>query len=104
MLTLELRGENLYVRLTGELDHSWAPQVREKIDAELATRKYRRAIFDFAGLTFMDSTGVGLLIGRYKRLKELGREMVVDNVNPQIDKVLTVSGIYKIVPKVKKGA
>ena len=48
----------------------------------------------------MDSTGIGFLMGRYKRLKTYGMEMVIEDPNPDADKILSLSGIYALIPKV----
>ena len=57
-------------------------------------------ILDFAKVSFMDSTGIGVLLGRYKKVSENGAELCVKNVNRQIDKVFRISGLYQIIKAV----
>ena len=82
------------VALDGELDEKSAGQTREFLDKRIRENRYRRVILDFAKVTFMDSTGIGLLIGRYKKI------LCVTNLNAQIDKVFRISGLYQIIKAV----
>ena len=91
--------DNLYVYLQGEIDHSVAGELRVKIDEYLAKVKVKNVILNMEQLTFMDSTGVGLILGRYKKLKQQNVGLFIDKPNEQIDKVLRVSGLYGIIPK-----
>ncbi len=59
-----------------------------------------RAVFNLAGVKFMDSTGIGFLIGRYKKLKKYGMGMYLENPNVGADKILELSGIYTLMPKI----
>ncbi len=87
--------------LFGELDHNSANQV--KIELDDIIRKYRNSnlILDLKNLSFMDSSGLGVVLGRYKRLKKTGKSMYIKNANRQVEKVFNVSGIYKIIKKIK---
>ena len=58
-----------------------------------------RAVFNLAGVRFMDSTGIGFLIGRYKRLKRYGMEMYLESPNAAADKILELGGLYSLMPK-----
>ena len=89
----------LYLYLEGELDQSVAGDLRGKIDDYIAAAKVKNVVFNMEKLTFMDSTGVGLILGRYKKLKSENVGLFIDKPNPQIDKVLRVSGLYGIIPK-----
>lgn len=94
-------GGNTTIYLYGELDECTATKTREIID-EIITKplKSRKVIFNFANLTFMDSTGIGMLIGRYKKLKAKGISICVQNPSIHVDKILEISGLYKIMPKI----
>ncbi len=93
-------GDALYLYLDGEIDECSAPYLRREVDALIdGNCAAQRAIFNLAGVQFMDSTGIGFLIGRYKKLNRLGMAMYLENPNLTADKVLSVSGIYTLIPK-----
>lgn len=90
----------LHIRLQGEIDEYSAARARRTAD-ELA-EKYascKSAVFDLKDISFMDSTGIGFLIGRYKKFKKLGIPTYVANPTPSTDKILAISGIYTLIPK-----
>lgn len=93
-------NNNLVILLLGELDESTADKTRRRIDGILNDGYYGDVIFDFSGVTFMDSTGIGVLLGRYKVIKKQGANVMLRSVNRQIDKVLSMSGIYTIMKKI----
>ena len=94
------RGDNLYVYLSGELDEHSAPRAREEADRLIDENAgLSRAIFNLAGVRFMDSTGIGFLIGRYKRLKRYGMGMYLESPDVGADKILSLSGVYSLMPK-----
>ena len=72
--------------------------MRVKLDDYLNSVKVKNVILNMKELTFMDSTGVGLIMGRYKKLKQNNVSMFINEPNKQIDKVLKVSGLYSIIP------
>ena len=63
--------------------------------------KTKKVIFDFSNVAFMDSAGIGMLLGRYKVIKMLGGQLELMNVNKQVEKVFEISGILKIIPLIK---
>ncbi len=87
--------------LFGELDHHSADQVKEDLDNLIRRFNDMDLILDLKNLSFMDSSGLGVILGRYKKLKARGGRMYIKNANPQIEKVFTVSGIYQIIKKIK---
>jgi stage II sporulation protein AA (anti-sigma F factor antagonist) len=99
MLDCKLYANKLLINLSGELDHATAPPIRGKLDEIIKTTRFSEAVFDLKDLKFMDSTGVGLIMGRYKLIRNQGKVLFIKNPSPAIDKVLTVSGIYTIIPK-----
>lgn len=99
-VSAKVNKDNLYVYLEGEIDHSVAAELRVKLDDYLSSVKVRNVILNMKELTFMDSTGVGLIMGRYKKLKEKNISLFINEPNRQIDKVLQVSGLYRIIPKI----
>jgi stage II sporulation protein AA (anti-sigma F factor antagonist) len=90
---------NLIVKITKELDHHNAIDIREESDRILDENKLKNMIFDFSNTVFMDSSGIGLIMGRYKKLKVLGGKVAVTGVKPAVEKILILSGVYKLVEK-----
>ena len=90
---------NLYISLCGELDENSANYTREVLDNILENEIFRQVIIDLSALEFMDSTGVGVMIGRYKKLREKNIQIYLTNPNKHIDKIFEMTGLYKIMPK-----
>ncbi|MCI9177157.1 MAG: anti-sigma factor antagonist [Clostridia bacterium] len=99
---MESRFDNednvLYFFITEEIDHHTTEKIRRKMDYEITRFMPRKVVFDFSKVTFMDSAGIGLLIGRYKLAKMLGGVTTMINTNKNIEKVFEMSGILKIIP------
>ena len=89
----------LYVILNGELDEHSSSYVRETLDKILDKEVFNQVIIDLSELEFMDSTGIGVMIGRYKKLKAEEKPMYLTNPNKHIDKIFEMTGLYKIMPK-----
>ncbi len=100
MLEHNINDGTLTIILNGEIDHSNAPKFRVYSDNLINKGGFNKFIFDLSGITFMDSTAVGLLIGRYKLLKTLGVPVYFHNPSREADKVLKVSGLYTIITKI----
>lgn len=91
----------LYIYLIGELDECSASKTKDAIDKLVfEVSGVNRVVFNLSSLTFMDSTGIGMLIGRYKKIKALGASIFVENPTPNVEKILQVSGLYRIMPKI----
>ncbi len=97
-VSAKINRDNLYIFLEGEIDQSVAGELRVKLDDYLNSVRVKNVILNMKELTFMDSTGVGLIMGRYKKLKQNNVSMFINEPNKQIDKVLKVSGLYSIIP------
>ena len=96
----ERTADNLTVYVYGELDECSAPQAKNVIDKLLEDNLTAKSvIFDLSGLTFMDSTGIGLLIGRYKKLSKSNVKSFITGASVSAEKVIEVAGLYKIMPK-----
>lgn len=89
----------LKLKLEGELDHHSAERMRRRLDSEILKSGARTVIFDLSGLTFMDSSGIGVLLGRYKLFAS--RHLYITGATGSIDKLLTLSGVYSVMPKSK---
>ena len=88
----------LWLQITEEIDHHTTEEIRRKADYEITRYMPRKVIFDYNQVTFMDSAGIGMLIGRYKVAKMLGSNIEMINVKPSIKKIFEMSGVLKIIP------
>lgn len=95
----DINGRCLIIRLTKELDHHTAVLIREKADRIIDRNNIKHIIFDFSEATFMDSAGIGVIMGRYKKIIFIGGKAAVANVNSTIDRIFRISGLYKIIEK-----
>ena len=92
-IKLENIGTTLVVKIEGEIDHQTAPMLREKVDRELNSKNIVNLVLDFDGVSFMDSSGIGVIAGRYKEIHARGGKVMVIRVKPQVDKILELSGM-----------
>ena len=88
-------GNLLIVRVAGELDHHFADEIRMRIDAEIMKPPVTNILFDFNNLSFMDSSGIGMIMGRYKKIKALGGKAWIICNNPNATRILEMSGVFK---------
>lgn len=88
----------LILQIEGEIDHHTCEQIKKETDYEIQKRAPKKLIFDMKDVKFMDSSGIGLIIGRYKYLLRIGGETEIINVNKEIKRILNMSGIFKIIP------
>lgn len=100
-LDFKIVGSDICIKLNGEIDEYSARSLRADIDKLIDAQGFRSMTFDMQGVTFIDSTGLGLVLGRYKKLQQRRAELLLKNVPPQVDKVFRTSGIYSFVPIVK---
>lgn len=87
----------LSVKLCGELDHHSSSLVRNSIDGALSKRRSNGIILNCKQLEFMDSSGLGVILGRYKKIKAMGGDMVACNVSKQVDRLFELSGLKRII-------
>lgn len=87
----------LYIRICEDLDHHFAQIIRREIDKRMEEEEFLHIVFDLSNMGFMDSAGVGLIMGRYKKVYEKGGSVSVIGISPSIDRIFRVSGLYKIV-------
>jgi stage II sporulation protein AA (anti-sigma F factor antagonist) len=92
------KGNVLVASIIGELDHHSAEYIRDKIDGELIKSTTKNIIFDFSKVSFMDSSGIGVIIGRYKNIQKLNGKAAIVKANDQISRIFLMSGVLKIVP------
>lgn len=91
------KGSTLVVQITGELDHHSIEYIREKIDAEMMKSTTRNMVLDFSKVSFMDSSGIGVVMGRYKNIRNLNGNMALIHVSPQIRRILDMSGVLRLI-------
>jgi len=96
-VSYEVMENILIVRLVGELDHHEVEQLRSEWTSKIYATGIKHIIVNLKELSFMDSSGLGVLIGRYKEISQLGGEMVVCHVNPFIERLFEMSGLFKII-------
>ena len=98
MIKYSLEDKNLIIELNiPELDHHITNEVRDGIDNVLNSRPIKNIIFDFKNIRFMDSSGIGVIIGRYKKISSEGGKVSVVNVNDRVKKIFNLSGMNKII-------
>ena len=92
-VTLKKNGDVLAAYLEGEIDHHTANLLRERIDAAITSGSINVLILDFTAISFMDSSGVGLILGRYRLMTALGGSLLVQSAPPNIKRMLAIAGI-----------
>ena len=95
-------NNTLIIYLEEEIDESYSQSNRDKIDDLIESSNIEKLIFDFTNTNFMDSTGIGFLIGRYKKTKKQNIMSYIYNPNKHLEKLLTLSGIYQLMPKINQ--
>ncbi len=99
-LFIEFEGRKLVLRLVGELDEHSAEFVKRRLDAAISENNFDAVILELSRLTFMDSTGIGVIIGRYKLARKLNKSVYVRNPSQTVDKIFRMSGLYEIITKI----
>lgn len=90
-------GESICARIKGEIDHHRASLIREELDTLIAESRPDLLILDFGGVSFMDSSGIGLILGRYRAVSAYGGRILVKNAKSNIKKILELAGISKLI-------
>ncbi len=96
-VVFESINNKLVIRINGDIDHHTCETVRQKIDNEIAKKNSKNLIFDMENVGFMDSSGIGVIIGRYKQVTTKGGATVMINVKPQIKRVYEICGLQRII-------
>lgn len=84
------------VYLAGELDHHNAAPLRERVDAVIRERHPEKLVLDFGGISFMDSSGIGFVMGRYKLMQSMGGCLQVRGATPRMEKVMRLAGLERL--------
>lgn len=93
-----LKDDHLTAILSGEIDHHAASGMREEIDRKAGQAKPKLLTLDFSQVTFMDSSGIGLIMGRYRLMEALRGKLTVLDLSPQMKRVVNLSGVGQLVP------
>lgn len=90
--------DTLLLRLTGEMDHHSAAGLRGEADRLICAERPRRVVLELSGIGFMDSSGLGFIMGRYSLARELGATLTVRDPSPATQRILDLAGLRRIVP------
>ncbi len=97
-LDFKIDKNDICIKLVGDIDEYSARTLRQDLDKLIEGNAFKTMTFDMRGVSFLDSTGLGLVLGRYKKLREKRAELLLKNVPPQVDKVFRTSGLYSFIP------
>lgn len=97
-ISTQVKQGVLLVRVEGEMDMHMADEFRQRVDAALDADGVRHVLLSLKGVTFIDSSGLGVILGRYKKVSAIGGRMLAANVRPQVARVFELSGLLKIIP------
>lgn len=97
-LNVDLIDNFLIVKISGELDHHSCEEIRNRLDKEIMMKNPKNLVFDMESLNFMDSSGIGVIIGRYKKILLSGGKVGMINIKPQVKRIYDICGLNKIIP------
>lgn len=101
-ITYIKKDKRLIFEIEEDIDECCVQKIRRRIDNEIQRYMPKEVIFDFSKVSFMDSAGIGLIIGRYKLINMIGGELKIANVNTQIQKIFEMSGLLRLIPVEQK--
>lgn len=96
-ITYIKKDKRLIFEIEEDIDECCVQKIRRRIDNEIQRYMPKEVIFDFSNVSFMDSAGIGLIIGRYKLINMIGGELKIANVNTQIQKIFEMSGLLRLI-------
>ena len=97
MVEFKTDAESMTAVLKGEIDHHTAKEMREQIDQKIQAVLPRKLYLDFGGVTFMDSSGIGLIMGRYRNMESMGGTVSVQNAGKHLLRVMRLAGLERLV-------
>ena len=100
-LQLDIQGRVLIAAPEGELDHYQAERIRTQIDTSLEKPTCKHLVLDMGKVSFMDSSGIGMIIGRYKKAETRGGQMILANMDERVERLFEISGLAKILKRTK---
>ena len=93
-----MEDNTLIITIDGEIDHHTAKFIREEIDKAIYYYRPNKAVMDLSAITFMDSSGLGLILGRYTQMIQLGGTFKLKDPTPEITKILVLAGVDRLIP------
>ena len=96
-ISVMIKNKTLIASLCGELDHHSAKEVKDMIEEVIKNRGVKNLIFDFSRLSFMDSSGIGVVVGRYKLINSIGGNVAIVSQTRAVDRLLLMSGIKRLI-------
>ena len=101
-VTYDNSSKVMKMLIPNEIDHCMVEKIKNKADFEIQKNMPQKVIMDFENVTFMDSAGIGMIIGRYKITKMIGGSLEIINISTPVKKILEMSGVLKIIPTTDK--
>ena len=98
----EVNNHTMVIHLKEDLDHHNAVYIREMADGYVEKYPITSIVFDFRGVEFMDSSGIGVIMGRYKQMSYVGGSVYVSGIGKNVDRIFQMSGLYKLVKKLNQ--
>jgi len=96
-------ADQLSVFLCGEIDHHASKSIRDEIEKQLSDLTIHTLLLDFSKVSFMDSSGIGMVIGRYKTMKARSGDMVSTGLSPAVERIYRLGGLHRIIPIKENG-
>ncbi|SHN78227.1 anti-sigma F factor antagonist [Desulfitobacterium chlororespirans] len=97
LIDKKLERQTLLLTLKGELDMNTSESLRQTIDSEIERRGVRTVVLNLEDISFIDSSGLGVILGRYKKLLPMGGKVIITRVPPHIYKIMELSGLPRII-------
>ncbi len=94
------KKDMLKIAVNGEIDHHTAQGIKNNMTKLIEKSDKTDVLMDFSKVTFMDSAGIGMILGRYKQVNARGGKLYVTGVSPQVERVFKVAGLYQVIGKV----
>ncbi len=96
-IAAKCKNRTLTIKIAGEIDHHTSIDLKEKCDKEYINSNAKHIIFDFSDVGFMDSSGIGMIIGRFKNAEKQGGRVVVAHMNAELTRIFNISGLQRII-------
>lgn len=97
-LKFKRKNKTLIILITGEIDHHTSQELRRQTESALEQIGGKNIIFGFEEVSFMDSSGIGVMIGRYKQIQSLGGRIAIACPNEKIEEIIQLSGLSRLLP------